>query len=124
VILRGLALIACLFCPVATPEVQAQDAAARGSSAVLRGLDKVSGKTVDVQIVAGGTAQVFDLWVALAECRYPANNPTGDAFAYLRINQEGGQSLLFEGWMVASSPALNALDHARYDVWVLRCNSA
>ncbi|MGB1970407.1 MAG: DUF2155 domain-containing protein, partial [Paracoccaceae bacterium] len=27
----------------------------------------------------------------------------------------------FMGWMVASSPALNPLDHRRYDVWVLRC---
>ena len=27
----------------------------------------------------------------------------------------------FSGWMVASSPALNALDHSRYDIWVLRC---
>jgi len=28
---------------------------------------------------------------------------------------------VFKGWMIASSPALNALDHPRYDVWVLRC---
>ncbi|MGB0439332.1 MAG: DUF2155 domain-containing protein [Paracoccaceae bacterium] len=31
---------------------------------------------------------------------------------------------VFEGWIIASSPALNAMDHARYDVWVLRCNTA
>ena len=123
-ILRALSLIVCVLCPPGQPDLLAQDAAARGQGAVLRGLDKVSGKTLDVEIPSGGSARVFDLWVALGECRYPAANPTGDAFAYLRINQEGGQSLLFEGWMVASSPALNALDHARYDVWVLRCNTS
>jgi hypothetical protein len=26
--------------------------------------------------------------------------------------------------MVASSPALSALDHPRYDVWVMRCSSS
>jgi len=25
--------------------------------------------------------------------------------------------------MIASSPALNALDHPRYDVWVMRCTT-
>jgi hypothetical protein len=28
---------------------------------------------------------------------------------------------VFSGWMIADSPALSALDHARYDVWILRC---
>lgn len=30
----------------------------------------------------------------------------------------------FDGWMTASSPALSALDHPRYDVWPLRCDVA
>ena len=30
-------------------------------------------------------------------------------------------SHLFSGWMLASSPALNALEHPVYDVWVLDC---
>ncbi|MFT5180431.1 MAG: hypothetical protein ACI8S3_000304, partial [Alphaproteobacteria bacterium] len=28
---------------------------------------------------------------------------------------------LFSGWMFASSPALSALEHAVYDVWVVDC---
>ena len=31
---------------------------------------------------------------------------------------------IFKGWMFASSPALSALDHPRYDVWVLSCSSS
>ncbi len=99
----------------------AQEDAVSGTGAVLRGLDKVSGTTVDVELVAGETEVVFGLDVALADCRYPADNPTGDAFAYLTIWNRGAAGELFDGWMIASSPALNALDHARYDVWVLRC---
>lgn len=29
---------------------------------------------------------------------------------------------IFRGWMFASSPALNPLEHAVYDVWVIDCN--
>ena len=92
-----------------------------GPGAMLRGLDKVSGQTVDVEIQNGQTAMVFGLDVALGDCRYPAENPTGDAFAYLTIREQGKARQLFDGWMIATSPALNALDHARYDVWVIRC---
>ena len=30
---------------------------------------------------------------------------------------------IFSGWMFASSPALSALDHPVYDIWVLECKS-
>ena len=39
----------------------------------------------------------------------------------ISISDAGVSTPVFAGWMVASSPALSALDHARYDVWVLRC---
>ncbi|EEE38128.1 hypothetical protein RKLH11_1969 [Rhodobacteraceae bacterium KLH11] len=99
----------------------AQQKAESGPGAMLRGLDKVSGQTLDVEIRNGQTETVFGLDVALGDCRYPAENPTGDAFAYLTIWEQGKAQQLFDGWMVATSPALNALDHARYDVWVIRC---
>ncbi|MCB1364899.1 MAG: DUF2155 domain-containing protein [Rhodobacteraceae bacterium] len=94
---------------------------ASGRGAVLRGLDKVNGHTADVEIMTGQTAEIFGLDVALGDCRYPADNPTGDAFAYLTIWEHGANDWVFDGWMVASSPALSALDHRRYDVWVLHC---
>lgn len=92
-----------------------------GRGALMRGLDKVNGHTVDVEIATGQTLAVFGVDVALGDCRYPADNPTGDAFAYLTIWEHGAADWIFDGWMVASSPALSALDHRRYDVWVLRC---
>ena len=98
-----------------------QDAAVSGAGAVLRGLDKVNGQTIDVEIAPGMRADVFGLQVELDECRYPANNPTGDAFAYLVVREKDKAVIAFSGWMIASSPALSALDHPRYDVWVLRC---
>ena len=80
---------------------------ARGAE--LRGLDKVSG-------------EVFE--ITLSECRYPEDNPSGEAYAWLSVTGEGGTDVFFDGWMIASSPALSALDHSRYDVWVIRCTTA
>ena len=57
----------------------------------------------------------------MKECRYPVGNPSGNAYASLEISETGKPGVLFSGWMIASSPALNALDHSRYDIWVLRC---
>jgi len=92
--------------------------------AVLRGLDKLSGDTVDLTLAPGETGQVWRLKVTLDECRFPADNPASDAFAHLDISDPSRGSHLFSGWMIASSPALNPLDNARYDVWVLRCRSS
>jgi hypothetical protein len=65
--------------------------------------------------------QVINGGIELDDCRVPVENPTGDAFAHLVIRAEGMQDAAFDGWMIASSPALSALDHPRYDVWVIRC---
>jgi hypothetical protein len=55
------------------------------------------------------------------ECRYPADNPAGDAEAHLTISDNLRPEPVFNGWMIASSPGLSSLDHPRYDVWVLSC---
>ncbi|MEM9344557.1 MAG: DUF2155 domain-containing protein [Pseudomonadota bacterium] len=92
--------------------------------AVLRGLDKISGEVIDMTLAQGETAELGRLTVEMGECRYPADNPSGDAYAFLTVTAEGLDAPAFEGWMVSSSPALSALDHPRYDVWVIRCNNS
>ena len=99
----------------------AQEQTNTADGALLRGLDKVSGEVVDFGIKSGDIYSLWKLEVKLSECRYPISNPVGDAFAHLTISQDKFKNDLFRGWMVASSPALNPLEHARYDLWVLRC---
>mgnify|MGYP001319910000 CR=1 FL=1 len=112
-------LILLFFNPLAS--INAQEKTNIADGALLRGLDKVSGEVIDFGIKSGDTYILWKLAVKLSECRYPVNNPVGDAFAHLTISQKKSESDLFRGWMIASSPALNPLEHARYDVWVLRC---
>lgn len=105
------------------PGAVAQRATA-APGAVLRGLDKVSGEVTDMELTVGDSRNFGRLTVALEDCRYPVDNPSGDAFALLTVQSEGLERPAFEGWMVASSPALSALDHPRYDVWVIRCKTS
>lgn len=89
--------------------------------AELRWLDKASGETADVEMSRGQSAAWGRLTIQLDGCRYPSDNPAGEAYAHLTIRDSLAAAPVFSGWMVASSPALSALDHPRYDVWVLRC---
>lgn len=103
---------------------QAQEAVNNGSGAVLRVLDKLNAKTVDLTL-GNGQVQVQGLIeIDFGECRYPKGNPSGDAYAYLTVREAGVSEPVFRGWMVASSPALNPMDHPRYDVWALRCTTS
>jgi hypothetical protein len=107
--------------PAPRPGGGAETVAAPG--AVLRGLDKVAGAAQDLVLAAGDSVNFGRLTITLIECRYPAADPAADAFAHLLIHDSLRAQEVFSGWMIASSPALNALDHPRFDVWVIRCTS-
>lgn len=96
---------------------------ARGTGALLRGLDKISGRTTDISLRVGESVAFGRLEVRLGECRYPVEDPSSDAFAQMTITDTARGTTAFAGWMIASSPALSALDDARYDVWVISCQS-
>ncbi|WP_407495524.1 DUF2155 domain-containing protein [Pseudooceanicola sp. MF1-13] len=105
--------------------VLAQEDVQVGTGAVLRGLDKINGDTLDVTVPMGQAAMVGKLSITMWECRYPDGNPAGDAYAFMTITEpQKSDDPIFSGWMVASSPALNPLDHFRYDIWVLNCTTS
>lgn len=111
--LVGLAMV------LAGPGAAQQTEQAPGG--VLRVLDKLTGTTRDVEMRAGTVARFGRLNISMRECRYPAGNRAGDAYAGLEIHETGNDEPMFNGWMIASAPALSALDHPQYDVWVIRC---
>lgn len=117
-------LFAFLAAAVLALPAAAQEQAAQGDAAVLRALDKVNGHSMDAEVPVGSSAAMFGLLVRVNDCRYPAENPTGDAYAFLDVRDPENGTVHFQGWMIASSPALNPLDHSRYDVWVIRCSSS
>jgi len=110
---------------VAAQSARLGDAEATVEASVvhLRGLDTLNGRTQDIDMRVGETARLGHLEIIADTCRVPRDDPAADAFAFLRIRDDREGNARFSGWMFASSPALSALDHPRYDVWVVSCSN-
>jgi hypothetical protein len=94
--------------------------------AVLRALDKITGRATDIETPAGVAVRFGTLSVTLRYCytRPPEEPPETTAFLQIDEVRAGHDpTRLFSGWMFASTPALHALEHAVYDVWVISCRT-
>ncbi|MFN0114548.1 MAG: DUF2155 domain-containing protein [Paracoccaceae bacterium] len=121
--MRTGALAALISGAIAAGPAAAAEVASAGG-AVLRGLDKVTGQTTDLTVPDGGAVAFGRLTVAVSDCRYPVADPGSNAYAHVTIAEATAAEPVFDGWMIATSPALSALDHPRYDVWLMRCVSS
>jgi len=95
------------------------------SSAKLQWLDKVTARTSTFTIAVGETKMMGSLRISLRACKEnpPIEPPESAAFLEVVEMKPGEQAEpVFSGWMFASSPALSAMEHPIYDVWVLSCN--
>ena len=101
-----------------------ESSAIEGKAVVLQGLDKVTARVSTIEVAIGDTVRFGSLQIVPRACsRTPPEEPP-ESTVYLDITdlRPGGAPVdLFHGWMFASSPALNALEHPVYDVWVLEC---
>lgn len=95
--------------------------------AVLQTLDKVTGRvrTIDAPIDQTVRFGTLDIMARTCRKRPPEEPPESAAFLEVREIKPGETPRsLFVGWMFASSPAVSALEHPVYDVWVIDCKSA
>lgn len=118
---RLAAVLAVMVLPLAGPVAGMTEEVSTGKGAVIRALDRMTGAVEDIELANRESVMIGRMQVTLGECRFPVGNPAGDAYAFLTVTEAGRDSPVFIGWMIASSPALNAMDHSRFDVWVLRC---
>lgn len=92
--------------------------------AVLRGLDKVTARATSFVVAVGDNVDFGTLNVAIGACRTTAPDQAPEDAVYLEIvDTPPGQdaATVFAGWMFSSSPAVSALDHPVYDVWLDDC---
>lgn len=96
-------------------------------AAVLQGLDKITARTETFTAPLDQTMRFGTLEIIVRHCdkRPPEEQPESAAFLEIWAVSPGRPtSSVFQGWMFASSPALSALEHPVYDVWVLDCAGA
>lgn len=94
------------------------------TAAVLQGLDKITARVTPIKVPLGQTVRFGTLEIQVKACnkRPPEEPPESAAFVEIQERKPGEQpARVFAGWMFASSPALSALEHPVYDVWVTDC---
>lgn len=93
------------------------------SQVVLQGLDKVTGRLSTMTVNAGEKTQfgALDIYARVCYAHPPEEVPENAAFLEIVEKKPAGEAKVFSGWMFSSSPALSAMEHPVYDVWVLSC---
>ena len=110
-----------------SPVLGGPTAAAPYEVAILQGMDKVTARVSTIEAPVGEVVKFGTLEIIARHCdkRPPEETPESASFLDIWEVREGEAAVsLFRGWMYASSPALSALEHPVYDVWVLDCRKS
>lgn len=92
--------------------------------AAFAGLDKITGRLTSFDVYIDETVQFGALQLTPRVCntRPPTQAQRTSVFLEVdQVNLKGDVHRIFSGWMFADSPALSAIDHAVYDVWLIEC---
>ena len=111
-------------------------------TATLRALDKITGRSTDIDVAVGLPVVFGSLRVNLQACYQTPPELPPEAAAFLKVDNvqatqvesvaeadttvaaSSAEDRLFSGWMFASSPGLSALEHPVYDIWVIHCTAS
>ncbi|MEM1036047.1 MAG: DUF2155 domain-containing protein [Pseudomonadota bacterium] len=116
-------------------------------TATLRALDKITGRSTDFEMTVGEPMVYGSLRVDLETCFQAPPEEPPESVAFLKLtaatskrvqsmaaprditdeereeSEKVDATVYFSGWMFASSPGLNALEHPVYDIWVIQCSA-
>ena len=98
-----------------------------GTSLIMRGLDKITGRPTSITAQIGKPVQFATLTITARFCYSTPQSETPETAAFVQIEDhrpDQAARRIFSGWMYASSPGLNGVEHPLYDVWVISCNNA
>ena len=120
--MRGL-LVAGLIALSATPALATTIS---NPIAAFSGLDKITGRITNFDVYINETVQFGALQITPRVCYTRPPTETQRTSVFFEVDQvslKGGTERIFTGWMFADSPALNAIDHPVYDIWLVDCKS-
>lgn len=124
--LRRLLLTAALLSLPLAAAAQERSPGAPHGAVLMQGLDKVTARISTFELELDRPYDFGSLQLVLRACwKTPPEEPPESA-AFLEIDEvdpDSPRERLFTGWMFASSPAISALEHGIYDVWVMECRN-
>lgn len=92
--------------------------------AILQGLDKTTARVSTIEAPLDQPARFGTLEIVARACRKKPPTETPESAAFLEIvdvRPDSPPVQVFTGWMFASSPAVSAMEHPVYDIWVIDC---
>ena len=102
-----------------------------GDFALIQGLDKITARIKTLKVSIGEKTKFGILNILIKRCVFSKPTETPESIAYLSVSEDSEKefkvkkiNLVFEGWMFASSPALNAMEHPVYDLSVISCRKS
>jgi len=89
-------------------------------NAVVRIMDKVSGKTQAVSLPVGQNIEHDSLNLIVRNCKQSDPFDAENYFVFIEIYTKS-DGRIFSGWMNRNEPGQNPLQHDVYDVWLEKC---
>jgi hypothetical protein len=99
----------------------------KNPTAIFAGLDKITGRIIAFEVAVNETVQFGALQLTPKVCysRPVTEKPQTTSFVEVEeITFNNESKKLFNGWMFAASPGLNAIEHPVYDIWLTACKGA
>lgn len=106
----------------------------RGGAAIIQAIDKVTAESLKFEAPIGQPIRFKTLIITVRACETTAvDEEQPDAAAYMTIDSQPkaapGRAAppakqVFRGWMFASTPGVNPLQHPVYDAWLISCRAS
>lgn len=97
------------------------------NTARMQAMDKITGRISEIDVPVNGEVKFGSFSIVVRDCKTTPPEETPENYAFVDVTdttKDGKLYNIFKGWMISSSPALNAVEHPIYDVWLLKCLNA
>ena len=94
------------------------------NTALLQAMDKITGRVSEIEVPVNAEVKFGSFSIVVRACKATPPEETPENYAFVDVadtSKDGKLFNIFKGWMMSSSPALNAVEHPIYDVWLLKC---
>lgn len=95
------------------------------NTAQMQAMDKITGRVSVVEVPVNGEVKFGSFSIIVRACKTTPPEETPENYAFVDVADSSFGKMefnIFKGWMMSSSPALNAVEHPIYDVWLLKCH--
>ena len=94
------------------------------NSAKMQAMDKITGRVNEIIVPVKSKISYGDFSLVLRSCKKRPAEETPENFAFVDVTDKSfgeNEYNIFRGWIISSTPGINAIEHPIYDVWLLEC---